>query len=143
MSANWTPEFCEAIRNGILEQLRALGTSIDRRMADHLAAMDRRFAEYRDAVRSDIGELKDITIANRVLLTGNGNPDHGLVWKVDATRAEVKQIKTTLHRREQARARVRRVVLKILASRAAWKIVAAFAAGGTLAAAAAAVWESL
>lgn len=143
MSSNWTPEFCEAIRASILEQLRGLATSIDRRMQDHLEAMDRRFGEYKDAVRADIGELKEITIANRELLTGNGSPDHGLVWKVDATRAEVKQIKTTLHRREQARARVRRVVLKILASRAAWKIVAAFAAGGTLAAAAAAVWESL
>ena len=36
MSANWTPEFCEAIRAGILEQLRGLAASIDRLMADHL-----------------------------------------------------------------------------------------------------------
>jgi len=137
---DWTPEFCEAVRRGMLEQIRGLATSIDKRLGDHQAALERRLAEYREDTRSDIGELKAITVANRELLTGDGSPEHGLVWKLDAVRHDVRRLWASVRRRERAKARMRRLLIRVLQSRAAWKVIAAFAAGGAVAAAAA-IWE--
>ncbi len=139
--SEWTPEFCEAIRKGLMEQFKGLATSIDRRLEDHHHALDKRLAEFREDVRTDILELKALSIANRQLLTGNGSPEHGLVWKLDAVRSEVRKLWAAFKRRERAKARIRRMVFRSLQSRTLWKVVWALIGGGGLVAAAAAIWE--
>jgi len=41
-----------------------------------------------------VNQLESMAIANRKLLTGNGDPEHGLVMKVDRLVQDVKMIKT-------------------------------------------------
>jgi len=62
------------------------------------------------------------------------------VWKLDAVRHDVRRLWASVRRRERAKARMRRLLIRVLQSRAAWKVIAAFAAGGAVAAAAA-IWE--